>query len=191
MMDLFGATAALGLYRMTPGTPLMAELEAMSQGLESLGNRLEELEIAMDPERMNLTQLRLWADTMEIPRWAGLEEGELRRWVKAFWKGGGFTLEALRQALLDGEIFLELQEEDGQLFLRGVERHPLDDLRRMVELLRRRAPAQAQLNVDVSSPTWEQLDQMDLTAAQWEGIRLDWEAFDFTGGLEWTAGQEG
>ena len=128
MMDLFGATAALGLYRMTPGTPLMAELEAMSQGLESLGNRLEELETAMDPERMNLTQLRLWADTMEIPRWAGLEEGELRRWVKAFWKGGGFTLEALRQALLDGEIFLELQEEDGQLFLRGVERHPLGAL---------------------------------------------------------------
>ena len=61
--------------------------------------------------------------------------------------------------------------------------------RSTVELVK--APAQAQLNVDVSSPTWEQLDQMDLTAAQWEGKRLDWEAFDFTGGLEWTAGQEG
>lgn len=179
MDSMLEKLSPLGLYRLSEGSLIMAELLSMASGLDILYEELERLE----QEAFVVTANGLGLEMREQAFGAKREETPLATRREMLLKRGAVTVndctkESLQQALLAVGLRALVQEIPGRqsLYINCIEQ--LDKTARRSDLVRaavRYLPAHLDCDFDFGKITWEYLEQTAKSFAKLEELEYTWE----------------
>ena len=177
--------APLGVYDLSPGSVVTAELHIYAAALGQFGRNMAQTLDDLFPASCSPQRLAQWERLLDLP--VGRASLEARRGMvlaKLSLDEGDFTVEGIRRSLLAAGLSASIREdwERGVLSLYDAvilgDYQTLDEVKRQVLKM---LPVQLEAEFDIGVLTWEQFEGFGLSFSAWDGGNFTWEWFDLNG----------